>query len=281
MRISVFLFLLSLLPSMAEAATPIPYYGDKFYAEITRSQSPDKIRSLLREVLTSDHRRRAGKLDELLPSCTGADCYRHTSIGYNRARTFLFGKFYLVKNGSEYGVREVYCSRVYSAHEFKGTKPAPDTIPDATVMNAEHTWPQSKFTRKYSAEMQKSDVHHLFPSDSQLNSSRSSLPFGDVSSSDKPLNCSESRLGSGSRGENTVFEPPTEHKGNVARALFYFSIRYETPIDADEEAALRSWDKADPVDADERRRNDEIFKLQGNRNPFVDYPELSAQIRDF
>jgi deoxyribonuclease-1 len=282
MRLScLFLLLLGILPFTAESAPPIPYYGDRFYQEVKPASPSQRVRTILREILTSDHRRRLGRNDEILPSCTGADCYRHASIGYNKARVFLFGRYYLVKEGSQYGVREVYCQRVYSADEFKGTKPAPETIPDSTVMNAEHTWPQSQFTKKYGTDLQKADLHHLFPSDSKLNSSRSSLPFGDVSSQDKDLDCSESRLGSGSRGESTVFEPPPAHKGNVARALFYFSLRYEMPISQAQEAALRAWNKADPVDQDEQKRNDEIFKLQGNRNPFVDFPELVESIQDF
>lgn len=264
----------------AQAATDIPYYGDRFYQGVLGTQD-ERVKSILKEVLLRDHRRRTGRNDELVAACKSADCYRHTSIGYNKARVFLFGEYYLVKDGAQYGVREVYCQRVYEASEFRGTKPGPGLIPDAAVMNAEHTWPQSKFTKKYSADLQKSDLHHLFPSDSHMNSSRSSHPFGDVSKNDERLKCPESRLGSGSRSENVVFEPPPAHKGNVARALFYFSIRYDTPIAPAEEAAMRAWHEADPVDDDEMRRNEAIFQLQKNRNPFVDFPELVSRILDF
>lgn len=275
------LFLWLGAPFWAEAADPIPYYGDRFYKESGYMSVDSPIKSLLREILQSDHRRRPGQNDEILSSCSGNGCYRHTSIGYKRARIFLFGEFYLVRDGGAYGVKEMYCQRVYGPDEFRSTKPGPGVIPDSTVVNAEHTWPQSRFSRKYSAEMQKSDLHHLYPTDSHLNSSRSSLPFGDVSGRDKPLECDESRLGQGSRGEGIVFEPPPAHKGNVARSLFYFSVKYDLPIRDEEEATLRAWHVQDPVDQEEKRRNEEVFKLQGSRNPFVDFPELVSQVRDF
>ncbi|RYZ68005.1 MAG: nuclease, partial [Proteobacteria bacterium] len=77
------------------------------------------------------------------------------------------------------------------------------------------------------------------------------------------------------------FEPPDAHKGNVARALFYFSVRYNIKIDPIEENFLKAWNKADPVDQEESGRNEAIMKIQGNRNPFVDFPELADSIGDF
>ena len=72
-----------------------------------------------------------------------------------------------------------------------------------------------------------------------------------------------------------------EHKGNVARALFYFSVRYKMPINADEEEVLRRWHALDPVDADEIQRNEIVFETQRNRNPFIDMPELANYIKNF
>jgi endonuclease I len=78
-----------------------------------------------------------------------------------------------------------------------------------------------------------------------------------------------------------MFEPPETHKGNVARSLFYFSIRYGLRISPEEEAYLKMWNKQDPVDQEEMIRNNEIYKTQGSRNPFVDHPELADRIQDF
>ena len=45
-------------------------------------------------------------------------------------------------------------------------------------------------------------------------------------------------------------------------------------IDAVQARYLKAWNEEDPVDLEELERNDSIMKLQGNRNPFIDFPEL-------
>lgn len=259
----------------------IPYYGEEFYLRLSRGANSDIVKEQVRKVLNSDHLVVPGRYDQLVPSCGSQNCYRHVNIGYNRARVFLMGYFYLINNGSQFGVRDVYCERVYGANEFPGgRRPGPQQIPDDKVVNVEHTWPQSRFGRQYPAEMQKSDLHHLFPTDSQMNSVRSSFPFGEVVRGEKPLKCQTVRFGQSPSGR-PVFEPPMNHRGNVARALFYFSTRYGLQIDQEEEFFLRKWNREDPVDENEMLRNNEIQKTQGSRNPFVDYPDLADRISDF
>ncbi len=254
----------------------IPYYGELFYTLLERSDHG--LKEEIQEVLQSYHLRTKG-MDEIRQDCTG-NCYRHAPLSYKAARVFLLTKFYLVKLGDgSYGVREVYCQRVFSGEDFSKSRPGPGQLPDDRVVNVEHTWPQSRFSKRFRADEQKSDLHHLFPTSSEMNSARSSWEFGEVETIRHELACPLSRLGEGEGG--TVFEPPTQHRGNVARALFYFSIKYELPIQAEEEAALRAWNEGDPVDEEERRRNEEIFALQFSRNPFVDYPEVARLIQDF
>jgi hypothetical protein len=79
----------------------------------------------------------------------------------------------------------------------------------------------------------------------------------------------------------TTFEVRLAHRGNVARAIFYFSVRYNLAVAPAEEAALRVWHVQDPVDAAESARNDVIDQVQHNRNPFIDHPEFVAKITDF
>lgn len=165
--------------------------------------------------------------------------------------------------------------------EFSGQKPGPNRILDNRVINAEHTWPQSRFAGGFSKEMQKADLHHLFPADSEMNSTRSSFPFGEVVKDSQELKCREARIGSVSESQGIFFEPPDSHKGNVARALFYFSVRYKVTIDPIQEKYLRLWNYEDLPDEEEISRNEEIFRLQGNRNPFIDHPELADLILDF
>lgn len=283
------LFTASLLVAFSAPAAAIDaktaYYGkDVFKSEMRGIQAgPGSLKDVLYLVLSGSHTTVKGDYDKIANDCWpgGGNCYRHTAIGYKRAREFLFGEFYLVKSGQDYGVKDVYCQRVAQASEFSGDKPGPNKIPDHRTMNAEHTWPQSQFSRGFPGEDQKSDVHHLYPTDSEMNSKRSSFGFGEVVSDAEPLKCSEARLGRPREGGETVFEPPTKHKGNVARSLFYFATRYKMSIPREEEAALRIWHKEDPVDQEEIARNQRTFDLQKNRNPFVDFPELADRIRDF
>lgn len=279
-RYALFLLVFTCLAPSAYSAEGPAYYGRDFY---TQKLSGPGLKESLFRILDGAHVKVSNDYDQISASCFPKDqgCYRHTAYGYKPARTFLFGEFYLVKENSVYGVKDVYCDRVVFSPEFRGAKPGPNLIPDANTMNAEHSWPQSQFTRSFPEDLQKSDIHHLFPTDSTMNSKRSSLEFGNVASDSEKLECDDSRLGFPKGGSKLVFEPPTRHKGNVARAIFYFSTRYKMAIDASEEATLREWHRQDPADAEEKARNERIFTLQKNRNPFVDFPELVDRISDF
>ena len=109
----------------------------------------------------------------------------------------------------------------------------------------------------------------------------SKLLFFYIAISSHTPNCALSRYGRIDEARKNGFEPPANHKGNVARALFYFSLRYDLRIKPYEEMVLRQWNILDPVDSEEVRRNTLIEKIQGNRNPFVDDSELVNLISDF
>ena len=261
-----------------------PYYGSAFSTQ--KNQLKDEaLKDALKTILKSGHIQNSEfQYDKIVPNCDSTSgCVMQTAYGYDRAREFLFGRFYLVQDGSTYGIKEMYCDRIYTDADFKRglNGPAPGIVPDGTVINVEHTWPQSRFTGNYSKEMQKSDMHHLFPTDSQLNSLRGNTIFGEVVRDSNKTKCSVSKYGQGQGTTRDVFEPPQSHKGRVARALFYFSVRYDLAISPEEEVILKKWHHDMPVDAQEAQRNEAIQKLQGNRNPFIDYPELVDQIADF
>jgi subtilisin-like proprotein convertase family protein len=181
-------------------------------------------------------------------------------VSYNEARKKIFTELD-VKDG------KVQC--VYTGREINGGK-----IPNSSDMNVEHTWPQSKGATGAA----KSDLHHLFPTDSRANSTRGSFPFGTV---EKVMwSQGGSKFGLDAQGRK-VFEPPDEHKGNVARAMFYFSAEYGKPIPDAEEAVLREWNKLDAVDAAELERSRKIAAIQGNRNQFVEHSHLVERVSDF
>lgn len=276
--------LLVLSFSAAARAQNFPaYYGEEFYEILTRDSQSDEIKFTLNKILSQAHVVKEGQFDQVMPSCPSAregKCYQHSAVGYKAARIYLMGTFYLVKSGNSYAIKDVYCERNRESTEFLSDPPRPGRTPNPKVVNVEHTWPQSHFSKRYDNETQKSDMHHLFPTDSLMNSVRSSHMFGEVETDLTHLEC-PARFGLGSAGTDEVFEPPQSHKGNVARALFYFSIRYDKAIDKDEEKVLRKWHIEDPVDEEERARNEEIHNLQKNRNPFIDFPELADRISNF
>ena len=266
----------------ADGTTADQYYGHEFLDAFRKgSLRGPALRNSLHQILDGAHDKGADGFDVIGESCRTNKCVGHTMVGYDRAREILFGELYLTQKNGSYALPDLYCDRLLDASDFDGGKIGPGKVPDHRVLNTEHTWPQSDFSRRYVKELQKSDLHHLFPTDSDMNSRRSSYPFGEVREDDRrPLKCSNSRLG-GSKSGQTVFEPPTSHRGNVARAMFYFAVRYEMSIAPEEEATLRLWDRADPADEAERARNDIIQGYQGDRNPFVDFPNLADQIGDF
>ncbi len=254
------------------------YYPTE-YKELFKNKSAkdDELKEKIFVLLSSVHMYKSGKDDTIAAHCSGeGKCYEHRSIGYKGARKVLFGKLHLEEDGDGYFVRDVYCRKKITRSE---SRVGPNIIPNNNVINCEHTWPQSKFNSSFPKGLQKSDLHHLFPTDSQANSIRGNNEFADVDG-DAVRNCDGSYYGV-EKWQGGHFEPPKEHKGNVARALFYFSVRYKIRISPSQEEYLREWHELDPVDQEEVERNEMIQTVQGNRNPFIDYPELAGQISDF
>lgn len=201
-------------------------------------------------------------------------------FSYRTTRKILFGRLHLRQDSRGYYVTDVYCETDYHESDFRSQPPGPDKIPNPNILNTEHTWPQSRFSNRHPKSMQKVDLHALFPVASRVNSSRGNIEFGEVGENHETP-CPAAKRGQVKNGAATVFEPPESHKGNVARALFYFSLRYEIGISDQEEGYLRLWHILDPVDQEEFDRNELIYQIQGNRNPFIDRPDWSDAILDF
>jgi subtilisin-like proprotein convertase family protein len=182
-------------------------------------------------------------------------------VSYSEARKIIF---------TDLDVHDGKLKDVYTGREITGGK-----LPSSSDMNVEHTWPQSKGATGTA----KSDLHHLFTTDSKANSIRSSFPFGKV---DKVQWSSPSgaKFGLDAQGRK-VFEPPDAHKGDVARAMFYFSSEYSKHIPSEEESVLREWNKLDGVDSAELARDQRISTIQGNVNQFVEHSNLVDRIQDF
>ena len=158
-------------------------------------------------------------------------------------------------------------------------------------LNAEHTWPQSLGADNDPPE---SDLHHLFAADETANNRRSNNPFGNVVSDTtwvSPLvttPAEQSVLGRDSQNR-VVFEPRDSKKGDIARAILYFYVRYNYQRPSGfslanfniEEATLLEWARQDPPDEYERARHNLVYRAQGNRNPFIDRPDFLDAVGDF
>ena len=282
LKTTIVLFLLA-LASTAFSASDSTYYPQDFFNKLSGSALKDEaLKVELNKVLVSNHQRDSkGGRDTLGCDTAGvANCYGHRVLGYDGARKVLFGKLHIESNNGQYFIKDVYCHKIFAG----GANVRPGAIPNNNQINCEHTWPQSKFSGLYPKEMQKSDLHHLYPTDSKANSVRGNFDFAEITHENGMLDgCEASKSGSSNEGggSDELFEPPSEHKGNVARALFYFSVRYKITIPKNEEPVLRRWNELDPVDDAERERNEQIYYAQGNRNPFIDFPNLANYINKF
>ena len=157
--------------------------------------------------------------------------------------------------------------------------------------NREHSWPTS-----WTGEdgRMKSDLFHVYPTDGYVNNRRDNHPYGVVDDVHWESE-NGSLLGDCLHGSQTVrvFEPIDAYKGDLARTYFYVAVAYMgsswssnemvsgARIDADAEAMLRAWHASDPVSGKETSRNQAVYSLQDNRNPFIDHPEWVDLITDF
>jgi len=202
---------------------------------------------------------------------------QHKTLGYKQARRYMYN-FIDNKNGEVEGVYSGYKKKW--RYGGKGTNPMP--------INCEHTVPQSFFRKQ---EPMKSDLHHLFPTYANWNRIRSNFGFAEIDDQtttqwmrqqeSKEEIPSKATIDEYSEFAPNKFEPREAHKGNLARAVFYFFTMYPNQAgDIDRVANIKTlyqWHLQDPVDEAERKRNETIARYQGNRNPYIDQPDLVKQ----
>ena len=167
----------------------------------------------------------------------------------------------------------------------------------------EHVFPKSWFGGVDVYPMY-SDLHFIWPADNYVNFRKGNLPIGYVNS---PFYTSKngSKIGTSKTSLNynynssNIFEPIDSFKGDFARAYMYVITRYQDSIvnwigrstagnvlDGNKYPGFDSWilklcvkwHKLDPPSAIERKRNDAVFTIQGNRNPYIDYPHWVEKV---
>ena len=114
------------------------------------------------------------------------------------------------------------------------------------------------------------DMHNLQPAIGEVNARRSNYPYGIIPGEERDFGrCDFEYDKDAGPGGSSLVEPKEDIRGDIARTYFYMMYVYGVRLTKDELEMMKKWDKADPVDAEERRRNEVITKLQGNRNPFI------------
>lgn len=212
---------------------------------------------------------------ELLDSLV-ANYKTNTVLSYNNARDTLFAIIYQHNDS-------LAC--VYTGYTiYLDPTQDPSTYAYINGISTEHTWPQSKGA----VGQAKSDIHHLYPVRSVVNSSRGNDPFAESPDPDTDKwyrldyfldTIPTEFIDEYSEKDNDadIFEPREDHKGNVARAMFYFYTMYKHEADSCDPEYLQiqkdilyQWHIAEPVDSMELIRNDLIASYQSNRkNPFI------------
>ena len=226
---------------------------------------------------------------EIYPNLSGeallealVDDYKTSYVlDYGEARDVMYGEIYNVND-------TVYC--VYSGHSIylpQNVDPSTHLYMSASTngINCEHTYPQSKGADEDNGNPH-SDMHHLFPVRTGVNTARGNSPFAEIQDNEaaswyhKTLitnNIPTVNKDAYSERKNDYFEPREDHKGNVARAVFYFYTMYESEaLAADplffeaQRETLCDWHLADPIDDLEIDRTYQIAGYQDDiPNPFV------------
>ena len=215
--------------------------------------------------------------------------FRHEQLSYAELWT-AFGQTDVDEDG--------YIIDMYNHCQFEfqedqcGSGSSGNAENQCVCYNREHSIPQSWFDGD---SPMYTDLFHLYPVSGYINSRRGNNPFGEVGSASF-TSTAGSRLGPSNYPgySGTVFEPNDEYKGDFARIYFYMVTCYEDKVSTWESdmldhnsypaftdwalGMLLRWAEEDPVSKKEIDRNNAVYSIQGNRNPYVDYPGLEQYV---
>lgn len=166
--------------------------------------------------------------------------------------------------------------------------------PSFSGLNREHAFPKSWWGGSTDVPAY-IDLNHLYPSEARANQAKSNYPLGVVSKStfDNGITLVGYAVNGQGGGAQKVFEPDDEYKGDFARTYFYMVTCYQNltwkytymvqnntypTLNAWALDLLLKWHREDPVSQKEIERNETIYGIQNNRNPFIDFPDLAEYI---
>ena len=226
------------------------------------------------------------------------------TISYNYSEV---GDFYPQTDADRYYENDNTILDIYSenptgsdAYEYDFTQNIGSANAEGLGWNKEHMMPQSTFYSNYPMD---SDLNFIIPADARINQLRSNYPYGLGGTTVYHAFTNGSKICNNATPnaiyKGRVYEPIDEFKGDVARSILYFAVRYDgklssfkiftdadpakdqSPLDGTEEQAydqsfidlMKVWSSQDPVSQREVDRNNAIYGIQNNRNPFIDHPE--------
>lgn len=169
--------------------------------------------------------------------------------------------------------------------------------PSFSGLNREHSFPKSWWggSTTVSAYV---DLNHLYPSEARANQAKSNYPLGTVDRTssikfDNGITTVGYPVQGQGGGAGFVFEPDDEYKGDFARTYFYMVTCYQNltwsytymvnqniypTLNTWSANMLMKWHRDDPVSEKETMRNEQVYQIQNNRNPFIDHPELAEYL---
>jgi len=194
------------------------------------------------------------------------------SFSYDQSRVKMYGQ---IDNRND----SVTCIYTNRKAKFNTTGSGPNGSNTANF-NCEHTFPQGFFTPGGSSGLpMRSDIHHLYSTDEDANNSRGNLPFGIAKA---PIDAIT--INAPSKRGGGFYEPQDSHKGNCARAMMYFVLRYQDYqgfyASNKQDSTFRAWNFSFLPQPKDTLRNAMIFTEQNNKNPFVDYPQFANRMKN-
>jgi len=203
---------------------------------------------------------------------------------YGGGKGFTWQGFYYTDRNADNTVIDMYSDSIRHFNGFEAV----------SGMNIEHSLPKS-WWGAYQNNAYK-DLFHLYPADASTNITKNNLPLGEVTGTPM-LSNGKTKIGKNGFGiayTDNCFEPADEYKGDFARSYFYISTVYENFASLWQSPMMNNntypvwkpwaldlllkWSRQDPVSQKELTRIETIYGIQGNRNPFIDYPNLAEYI---
>lgn len=229
-----------------------------------------------------------GKQKEALKSAVKSCAASHSTLSYSNL--FQYYDDIDIVPGTTNQVFDYY-STVVAYYSGNGNA--------VSGFNKEHSCPQSWWGGGSSSDCY-SDLFNVLPSEQNANSAKSNYPVGEVGNA--TFSNGRIKVGpakAGSLYTDKVFEPADEHKGDFARIYFYVAtiyaqanwgskssvaatcafVKQDYPTIKNEFIQLLlKWHRQDPVDNWEITRNERVYGVQHNRNPYIDFPQLAEYI---